>query len=76
MKKKKIVTISLLTLFVFVGNFLDNALFDKMDVTKNLIDSFAFGIITMIILAIFYNPIRGQSEEFWKKIRESIGKRN
>ena len=76
MKKKKIVTISLFTLFAFVGNFLDNALFDKMDITKNLIDSFAFGIITMIILAIFYNPIRGQSEEFWKKIRESIGKRN
>ncbi|MFT3890356.1 MAG: hypothetical protein QM730_01875 [Anaerolineales bacterium] len=74
MNKKKIVTVSLLTLFAFVGNFLDNALFDKMDVTKNLIGSFTFGIVIMIILAIFYNPIHGQSEEFWKAIRKSVGK--
>ena len=75
MRKKKIVTIFWITLFNFGYSFLTNALFHKMNVNENLMDSFMSCMMIMIMFAIFYNPTSGHNEEFWKKIRESIGKK-
>ena len=76
MRRKKIVTIFWITLFDFGYSFLTNVLFNKMDVNENLMDSFMSCMMIMILFAIFYNPASGQNEDFWRRIRESIGKKS
>ena len=77
---KKFLIVSVVILLAFGANFLANMMFDRIDNISNLIDSAAFGIVALVLLLFFYSelfePIRGQSKEFWKAIRKSIGKKS
>ena len=78
MRKKKVVKVFLFTLLAFGFSYLINVQFNKMNTHQAMIASLKFGIETMFICTVFYSyifePRQGQNGEFWKKIRESIGK--